>query len=159
MRIVTLFFAFLSTAWCFDLSSIDTDNAYWQSTSTGQADITIEIKFSVSGLFERQESFPYYYAGTIFDVLPDGTRIRSSFRGEKKTIPYFETNGNRGWIYIRKISAEGAYVRCVVRESPDNGKILYEREFLIPWSSKTFSLQTDTERFEAEIRIATKNTK
>lgn len=137
---------------CFDLKSIDTDNAVWLPSFGGEVNISITITSSVKEMFEREDSFPFRYVGPKLTRDANG-RLATASRAQW-TIgrqPSFEKDGKKGWIYIKEISASGAHVRCVVREVPEGGKVLYEREFIIPWDTKTFSLRTDTEHIEAKI--------
>jgi len=152
MRFLFLSLLFIGNAACFDLESIDTGNAVWLPTYGGEADISIKIASNVKEMFEREDSFSFRYVGPKLTKDVNG-RPSASIIG-RWTInrhPSFERNGNKGWIYVKEISASGAHVRCIVREAPDDGKVLYEREFIIPWDTRTFSLSTDTEHIKAKI--------
>ena len=65
--------------------------------------------------------------------------------------PPFDARGNRGWIYLKEIADGGPVVRLVVREAPEDGKILYHREIVIPWQTRAYSLHSDRELIDAQV--------
>ena len=157
MRVLFVIIAFVTKAICFDLFSIDTGNANWLPSEDKIADINVLVNSKVMGLFERVDSFPFRYVSPKTVVSANGNKHINYVGSFRKNIPDFNANGNAGWIYVKAISEEGAHIRCVIRESKDDGKILYEREFLIPWSTRVFFLDTDTEHFDAKIAVKTDN--
>ncbi|MDX2081582.1 MAG: hypothetical protein SFU53_12440 [Terrimicrobiaceae bacterium] len=158
MRALVLALAFATKAICFDLSAIDTSNANWLPSGESAADINVLVKSNVKGLFERADSFPFRYVSPKTVVSANGNKHSNYVGSFRKNIPDFNANGNLGWIYVKALSDEGAHIRCVVRESKDAGKTLYEREFLIPWSTRVFSLDTGTEHFDARITVKSDKT-
>jgi len=149
--------ALVSTGYCFDFAAIDTGNANWVPTGKSVADITVLLKSEVNGLFKREDSFPFRYASP--KVIRDSNgRTKAHYGiGGTRTLPSFDACGNKGWIYIKEISEHGAQVRCVVRETPDDGKILYEREFLIPWTTRVYRFDSSSEHYDAKITISQKD--
>jgi hypothetical protein len=154
MRSAFIMLALVSLGYCFDFSAIDTGNANWVPTGKSVADITVQLKSEVNGLFKREDSFSFRYDSPKIIRDSNGTITGHCGIGGMRTFPSFDACGNKGWIYIKEISEHGAQVRCVVRETPDNGKILYEREFLIPWTTKVYLFNSDSEHFDAKITIA-----
>jgi hypothetical protein len=156
MRSVFFMLVLVSTGYCFDFSTIDTGNANWTPTGKSVADITVEVKSEVNGLFKREDSFPLRYVCPKVTTSKTG-RQQNTYIGGKRFIPPFDASGSKGWIYIKEISEHGAHVRCVVRETNDNGNILYEREFLIPWTTRAYHFDSNSEHFDAMITIAEKD--
>jgi hypothetical protein len=156
MRAVFIIVALVSTGYCFDFSTIETGNANWLPTGESVADITVHLRSEVKGLFKREDSFPFRYVSPKVTMGPNGHK-QNNYIGGKQTHTPFDASGNKGWIYIKEISEHGARVRCVVREAKEDGKILYEREFVIPWTTKAFLLDTDIEHFDGRITVIPKN--
>jgi len=155
MRSLIFILVFTSVALGFDFSAVDTSNANWLATEASVADIRVHLRSEVKNLFGRDDLFPFRYVGPKTTTSASG-RKQTNFIGGKRIYTSFDASGNKGWIYIKEISDRGAHVRCVVREPKDDGKILYEKEFLIPWSTKKFVLDTATEHFNAQIDISPK---
>lgn len=151
MRAFFVFLLCVGTATCFDFESVDATNANWIPCGSSVADITIKVTSRVPKLFDREDSFDYQYAGPKYIKDSKGRVSTHGVGLGPRTFPSFEANGNKGWIYVKEISADGVHIRCVVREKPDKGRVLYEYEFIIPWNRKIFSLHTDREQFDARI--------
>ena len=156
MRTAFIMLALVCSGYCFDFSAIDTANAIWDPTGKSVADIVVQLKSEVNGLFKREDSFPFRYARPK-NIRDSNGKITGHWSGSSsgmRTFPSFDASGNKGWIYIKEISEHGAQVRCVVRETPDDGKILYEREFLIPWTTRVYRFDSGSEHFDAKINIS-----
>lgn len=151
MRAFFILLLCVRTAICFDLESIDSTNANWFPCDSSRADITIKITSHVLHFFDREDSFDFRYDGPKYSTNSEGGASITAVGSGSIPIPSFEANGNKGWIYVKETAADGIHIRCVVRERPDNGKVLYEKEFIIPWSQKAFSLRTDNEQFDTQI--------
>jgi len=151
MRALLILLLCAGKAVCFDFASIDATNANWVACGASVADITVKVRSRVPKLFERVDAFAFRYAGPRYTTDAKGLKTPHLLGHSTRTFPAFEANGNKGWLYVREMAADGAHLRCVVREAPDGGAVLYEREFVIPWGQRKFSLQMDGEQFEAEI--------
>jgi hypothetical protein len=57
---------------------------------------------------------------------------------------------------VLEIGEEDVIIRCVIREKPEEGRIIYEQLFRIPWNTKRISIRTEKEEFEGSILLPAK---
>lgn len=142
--------AVAANAMAFDLEKTDLKNSLWRKVDEKEADVLVEVKATIAGLFHRTERFYLQYLGKKIVVRPDGT-MESRDWSNGGAPRDFDTRGNKGWIYIREIAEGGPVVRMVVRETPEDGRVLYNRGIVIPWQTKFYSLHSDRELIDAQI--------
>lgn len=151
--VLVFLFAVVAGASAFDLDKIDQRNALWKEVWENEADVFVELKTKAAGLFDRTERFSLKYMGPKIVVHPDGSQESRVWSRQPARWP-FEVEGGKAWIYVRDVTEEGPVIRLVAREEPEDGKILYNREIVVPWKTKVFSLHSNKEIIDAKIVVA-----
>ncbi len=159
MSIVILLLCLTATSFALDLEKVDLADANWKPTIHEVADVIFTGKINIPNLLEREFEFPFYYSGS--------KKIKNS---EGKTLAWNKTirGGNLpehrpivskdflAWLYVLEIGEEDVIIRCVIREKPEEGRIIYEQLFRIPWNTKRISIRTEKEEFEGSILLPAK---